>query len=458
MSFTIAIIGRPNVGKSTLFNRLTGLKHAIVDDIPGVTRDRREGIGKIGDLTFRLIDTAGLEEVEKNSLEARMMKQTQLAIEEANICYLVVDGRVGITNADEYFANWLRTKNKPVILVVNKCEGSKGDSGINESYRLGFENIAAISAEHNEGMGDLYDTTSQFYQITEEQITQDNLEDNVLSEEKEDKHIQIAIIGRPNTGKSTLINQLLKTERVLTGPEAGITRDSIAIDTEFNGNKIRLIDTAGIRRKANITGKLERLSVNDTLRALNFAHVAAIMLDVTQPFEQQDLHIIELAIKEGRAIVIVVNKWDLIAKNDREKTIVALQEKADKLLPQIKHVPLITVSALKNFNIDKIMEACLAAYKMWNVRITTAHLNTWLKHAEGSHLPPLGKNKRRIRLKYITQIKRRPPSFNLFVNLPDDLPQSYTRYLVNSLREEFKIFGVPIRLNLKKVKNPYEKS
>jgi GTP-binding protein len=449
MSFTVAIIGRPNVGKSTLFNRLTGKRHALVDDMPGVTRDRREGDGRIASLEFKVIDTAGLEEAEADALETRMMKQTEVAVDEADLCLMVIDGRAGLTPADKFFAQWLRKKNRKVVLVVNKCEGTQGDHGLNEAFKLGFQKIVPISAEHNEGMADLYDAIAPHKDLHDEQMGE--LE---ISKEDEDKFIQIAIIGRPNTGKSTLLNKLYGEDRVLTGPEAGITRDSIAIDWEFEGKNIRLIDTAGIRRRANVTGKLEKLSVGDSMRALRYAHIGILMIDSTIPLEKQDLIIAGQVIDEGRAIVIALNKWDLI----KEKTnyLKELQHRVDEVLPAIKGVSLVPISAEKGTNVKELIKACLYAYEVWNKRITTSHLNDWLKVVQSNHLPPLGKNKKRIKLKYITQGNRRPPTFTIFGNRPEDLPDSYKRYITNALRDDFEMPGVPMRVMFRKSDNPYE--
>lgn len=451
MSFTVAIIGRPNVGKSTLFNRLTGKKHALVDDMPGVTRDRREGIARLASLQFKVIDTPGLEEAEEGALERRMMQQTAQAVEESEICMMMVDGRAGVTPEDRFFANWLRKKNKAVILLVNKCEGTRGDEGVTEAFSLGFKDIVPISAEHNEGMADLYDAIAPY----KEQYDQAEGELEISRRSDDDnKYIQVAIVGRPNTGKSTFLNALYGQERVLTGPEAGITRDAIAIDWEYDGKPVRLIDTAGIRRKANVQGKLEKLSVSDSLRALRYAHVAVLMIDATMPLEKQDRTIAEMIINEGRAVVVAVNKWDLVP-NPKE-VLKELEFLVEELLPDIKQVPLVTLSALKGNNVEKVMKAALGAYEVWNRRITTAKLNQWLRFVENSHLPPLGKNKRRIRLKYITQGNTRPPTFTLFINRPEDLPDSYKRYLINALRDDFKLPGVPLRLMFRKSENPYQ--
>lgn len=445
--FTVSIIGRPNVGKSTLFNRMTGTKHALVHDMPGVTRDRREGHVSFSGMEFTIIDTAGLEEAGAGSMQSRMMNQTDMAVKQSDVCLLVIDGRAGVNAMDQHFARWLRKKNKPIILVVNKCEGSRGDEAYAEAIKIGFKDICAVSAEHNEGMGDLYEGIRAYYKKAGKQ---ESLEDLA----NEEKDLQITILGRPNTGKSTLINKLYGQERVLTGPEAGLTRDSIAIDWEFEGKSIRLIDTAGMRRKANVVQKLEKMSVSDTLRALRYAHVAVLLLDATQALEKQDLSIGDLIIREGRSLVIGLNKWDLI--EDKKEALEEIKYKLDKFLPQVKGVPLVTLSALKGQNINEIIKAGLRQYEIWNKRVSTRKLNEWIKSVESQHTPPLGKNNRRIRLKYITQGNIRPPTFTLFTNLPEDLPDSYKKYLINSLREAFGMEGVPIRMMLRKSDNPYK--
>lgn len=450
MPFTIAIIGRPNVGKSTLFNRLTGSKHALVDDRPGVTRDRRKGSGHLASMEFDVIDTAGLEDAEENALENRMMKQTEVAVDEADLSLMVIDGRAGVTPIDKHFAKWLRKKNRPVVLVVNKCEGSHGDDGISEAFKLGFDRIIPISAEHNEGMADLYDAIAPYK--AEYDYKMGDLEVEMQAGEG-DKHIQVAIVGRPNTGKSTLLNRIYGEDRVLTGPEAGITRDSIAIDWKYGDKNVRLIDTAGIRKKSSIKGKIEKLSVGDSLRSLRYAHIAILMIDATMPFEKQDLSIADLITREGRVMVIALNKWDLI--KDKKETLKELKLRVDELLPQVKGVPVITMSALRGYNVEDAIKAGMQAYEIWNKRISTAVMNQWLKDTESRHLPPLGKNNRRIRLKYITQGNNRPPSFTIFSNLPEDLPDSYKRYLINSLRDDFGLPGVPIRVMFRKTDNPY---
>lgn len=451
MSFTISIIGRPNVGKSTLFNRLTNTRHALVHDEPGVTRDRREGKASVASLEFRLFDTPGLEESEQGSLENRMMLQTEAAIEESDLCFLVIDGREGVTPADKFFARWIRKKNIAVICIVNKCEGMHGDEGLNEAFRLGFEYTIPFSAEHNEGMADLYESIAPFKEKYDYEYRDLEVD---LASDSDDKFIQMAIIGRPNAGKSTLLNALFGSERVLTGPEAGITRDSISIDWEFGGQNIRLIDTAGIRRRSHVQEKLEKMSVSDSMRAVQYAHVVVLMIDATQPLEKQDLVLAERIIDEGRAIVLAVNKWDLV--KEKKKALEEIEYQVSKDLESVKGIPIVTLSALEGSEIETVVKAGLKAYNTWNVRISTSKLNDWIRDVEAAHAPPLGKNKRRVRLKYITQGKKRPPTFYLFVNFPKDLPDSYQKYLINSLRSTFNIPGVPIRFYLRKADNPYE--
>ncbi len=452
--FTVAIIGRPNVGKSTLFNRLVGKRHAIVDDRPGVTRDRREGFAIVAGSKFKVIDTAGLENAKKDSLEERMMQQTKIAVDESNLLLFVVDGRAGIVEEDRFFAKWIRKQNKPVLLLVNKCEGSKGQQGYFEALNLGFSETLMVSAEHNEGMSDLYQEILSHEDVYNKTDNAKYIDDLTIDlDSRNDKALQFTIIGRPNTGKSTFINKILGKDRVLVGPEAGITRDSIAIELNYKGCDIKLIDTAGIRRKANITEKLEQLSVDDSLRALTFAHVAVLMIDATIPLEKQDLSIAEIVINEGRALVIALNKWDLI--ENKKETLEEIEHQVNRHLSLVVGVPVITISALKGQNVKNILDACLDAYEMWNKRFSTSKMNEWLKQAEQKNIPPLSSNKRRIRLKYITQGNTRPPTFTLFVNYPQDLPDSYRRYLINDLRTTFDLKGVPIRMMLRKSENPY---
>ena len=465
MPFTIAIIGRPNVGKSTLFNRLVGRKLAIVDDTPGVTRDRREGEGKLADLKFRLIDTAGLEDVTDDSLEARMRRQTEHALDEADVALMVIDARAGVTPMDQHFVSWLRARGTPAILVANKCEGRAGESGLFDAYSLGLDEPVAFSAEHGLGLSDLYDRLVPFAEAAAAEGTQayDNEDEFADLEEFNDegdgddaaepKALQLAIVGRPNVGKSTMINRLLGEDRMLTGPEAGITRDSISISWQHGGRDYRLIDTAGLRRKARITDKLESLSTRDTLRAVRFAHVVVLVLDADAVLEKQDLTIARQVIEEGRALIIAVNKWD--AAKDRGETIQRLSDRLQTSLPQVRGIPVIPCSALTGQGLDKLLPTVTATYDLWNTRIGTGDLNRWLTDMQEAHPAPMGKGGKRIRLRYATQAKARPPTFIVFCTRATELPDSYTRFLVNGLRDHFGLDGVPIRLFYRKSENPY---
>ncbi len=464
MSFTAAIIGRPNVGKSTLFNRLVGSKIALVDDTPGVTRDRRPGEAKIGDLYFTVIDTAGLEEADPASLQGRMRAQTEAAIAEADVSLFVIDARVGVTPVDEHFAELLRRVGKPVVLVANKAEGKVGEAGVLEAYGLGFGEPVAISAEHGEGMADLFAALLPFERPEEEEeAAEDEVSDEIIFVEGEEeiaeepidpaKPIKVAVVGRPNAGKSTLINTMLGEDRLLTGPEAGITRDSISVDWIWRDRPFKLFDTAGLRKKARVETKLEKLSVGDTLRAVRFAEVVVLMLDATMPFEKQDLQIADLVAREGRALVIALNKWDLI--EDRQKTMADLREMAERLLPQVRGVPLVPISGLTGSGIDRLMGELLKVYGTWNRRVPTAALNRWLA-ATLEHHPPPAVSGRRVKLRYMTQPKSRPPTFVAFCSRPEALPEAYTRYLLNGLRESFGLTAVPLRLTLRKGENPFE--
>lgn len=449
MLANVVIVGRPNVGKSTLFNRLVGRREALVDDSPGVTRDRREGIGSIADLSFRLVDTAGLEEAFDDSLPARMRRQTEQAIETADLVMLVVDARAGITPLDEHFADWLRTRGVEVLLVVNKCEGRAGQSGYLEAYSLGLGEPVAISAEHGEGIHLLFDAIAAVSPEPEE-----NVESDTFVEET-DRALQLAIVGRPNVGKSTLINALVGNDRMLTGPEAGITRDAISIEWDYEGQRIALVDTAGMRRRARIEEKLEKLSVGNSLNAIQYAHVVALVLDSDQMLEKQDLAIARHVIEEGRAFVIVVNKWDLVS--DGAAALRVLRDRMETSLPQGTGTPIITLSAATGRGLERLMPAVMSAYEHWNRRVPTSALNDWLEGVLERHPPPLAANKRSIRLRYVTQPKARPPTVVLFGNRPEDLPTSYLRYLENSFREEFQLAGTPIRIQTRKSDNPYHK-
>ena len=451
MSLTIAIIGRPNVGKSTLFNRLVGKQLALVDDRPGVTRDRREGAGKLFDLEFTIVDTAGLDDVDDKSLEGRMRKQSEIAINEAEVILFVVDARAGIMPMDKYFADLVRRQSKPVLLLANKAEGKAGESGLYEAWSLGLGDPIQFSAAHGIGLDELYEGLKEHVEgHTDEPDEFEDVDED--EEDHPDKPLRLAIIGQPNAGKSTLINKLIGEDRLLTGPEAGITRDAIAIDWVYKDRKIALWDTAGIRKKARVRDKLEKLSVADGLRAVKFAEVVVLLIDATVPLERQDLNIADLVVREGRALVIVINKWDLI--KDKPAELKELQLEVDRLLPQMAGVPMITMSAESGKGIGRLMPAVLDIYTTWNTRITTSQLNKWLAFQVDQHPPP-APGGRRIKLRYITQTRPRPPTFALFCSRPDDLPESYKRYLVNGMRVDFKLKGVPIRIHLRGGKNPY---
>jgi GTP-binding protein len=453
MPFTIAIIGRPNVGKSTLFNRLVGQKLALVDDEPGVTRDRREGEGRLGDLEFTVIDTAGLDEGAKGSLTARMQEQTEAAIALADALMFVIDARAGLTPNDQTFAEFARRANKPVVLVANKAEGKHGEIGAMESYALGLGDPVQISAEHGEGLSDLYDALRPLMPEPLDEEEQQHGDDELGSDEDLAKRpIRVAIVGRPNAGKSTLINHLLGEERLLTSAEAGTTRDSISVEINWQGRNFRVFDTAGLRRRSRIEEKLEKLSVADALRAVRFAEVVVMVMDSQNRFEEQDLRIADLIEREGRALVIAVNKWDLMPANPGQ--ISALRTDADHCLPQVKGVPVVAVSGLMGEGINRLMTAIEQAYAVWNKRVSTASLNRWFEQAVDANPPPAVSG-RRLKLNYITQAKARPPSFVLFCSRADAVPQSYLRYLVNSMREYFELPGTPVRIALREKANPF---
>ena len=466
MSLTVAIIGRPNVGKSTLFNRLVGKRVAIVDDMPGVTRDRREGDATLSDLHFKIIDTAGLEDVHDESLESRMREQTETAFLEADVGLMMIDARTGPTPIDEHFVSWLRRHNTPVILVANKCEGAAGQAGLLESYALGLGEPVPLSAEHGQGMVDLYDALRPYADEATEKEAWDKRQrqdderpplDSGSEDDDDDvlnRPLQLAIVGRPNVGKSTLINKLLGEDRMLTGPEAGITRDSIMVPWEYKGRQINLIDTAGLRRRAKVTGKVEALSGAETRRAIDFAQVVAIVLDARDMLEKQDLIIASNVIEEGRALIIVVNKWDLI-KNKKE-ALDKLHDRMEKSLPQVRGIPVVTVSAKNDRKLDKILDAVLDVFEVWNRRVSTAKLNRWLEHVLEHHQPPLVGG-RRVKIRYMTQPKTRPPTFALFVSHAKGLPEAYSRYMANALREDFDLWGVPLRIAVRKGHNPFAK-
>tara|TARA_B100001769_G_scaffold269679_1_gene259835 strand:- start:1878 stop:3314 length:1437 start_codon:yes stop_codon:yes gene_type:complete len=464
MTFSLAIVGRPNVGKSTLFNRLVGKRIALVDDQPGVTRDLREGDAKLGHLRFLAIDTAGLEEATDESLQGRMRKLTESAIGLADVCLFVIDARVGVTSLDHFFADILRKKAKHVILAANKSEGRAADPGFLDSFSLGLGEPLRISAEHGEGMADLLSELvplqKKLFQegsYASPEVDIDNEEDN-LSEYRlptKERPLQVAVIGRPNSGKSTLINKIIGEERLLTGPEAGITRDAISIQLDWQGIPMRVFDTAGMRKKAKINNKIEKLSVGDGLRAIKFAEVVVVLLDAAIPFEQQDLRIAGLAEREGRSVVVAVNKWD-VEKNKQEK-LRNMREAFQRLLPELRGAPLVTVSAKNGRGIDRLNNEIMKSHKIWNKRIATSPLNIWLSEMIAAHPPP-APNGKRIKLRYITQAKSRPPGFVVMCSNPSKLPTSYSRYLVNGLREAFDLPGTPIRLTMRSQadKNPFK--
>lgn len=444
MTFTVAIAGRPNVGKSTLFNRLTGKRRALVDDSPGVTRDPRYGVAQLGALNFTIVDTAGLEEAATGSLQHRMTKSAERAMAEADMVLFMVDGRAGITPQDEEIARQVRKLHRNVLLVVNKAEGNKAQTAEGDAYRLGFGDPVTISAEHGEGMSELHDALATF----------DGARQSTESEAANDSSgaIQLAIIGRPNVGKSTLFNRILGQERNLTGPEAGITRDAILVDCTLQGREVKLVDTAGMRRKSGVTQKLEKLAVSDAIESMRYAHVVIWMVDATQPLEKQDNTIAALVEREGRAVVLAVNKWDEVDKP--KEWMSAIQQRLSKVMAQLRDVPVVPISARNGDNIEKLIETCFSAYDIWNTEIPTGELNRWLEAMLEAHAPPMV-DKRRLKIRYITQKTARPPTFLLFSNL-SDIPESYLRYLSNGLRERFGLPGVPLRIRVRKNKNPYE--
>jgi GTP-binding protein len=444
MPLTLAIVGRPNVGKSTLFNRLVGRRLALVDDRPGVTRDRREGKGRLGDLEFTIIDTAGLERSAPESLSGRMRAQTEAAIAQADAIFFMIDARAGPLPADREFAQLVRKSGKPCVLIANKSEGRAAEAGALEAYSLGLGEPVAVSAEHNEGMSDLYQAIAAV--LPEEEAREEE-------ETAADHPIRVAIVGRPNAGKSTLINRLIGEERLLTGPEAGITRDSISVDLDWHGRAFRLYDTAGMRRKSRIDEKLEKLSVADALNAIRFAEVVVVLLDVANAFEEQDQRIADLIEREGRAVVLAVNKWDTV--EHAPGAIGKLRRQAEEKLTQLKGVPLVAVSGLTGEGLDRMMQAVGEAYEIWNKRVPTSALNRWFEEAVSAHPPPAVSG-RRLKLNYITQAKTRPPSFVLFCTRADAVPDAYKRYLINSLRDAFDLPGAPIRLTLREKDNPFK--
>ncbi|QDZ00447.1 ribosome biogenesis GTPase Der [Nitratireductor mangrovi] len=468
MSFTVAIVGRPNVGKSTLFNRLAGRKLALVDDTPGVTRDRRVHDARLFDLRFQVVDTAGFEDVTDDSLEGRMRAQTEQAIAEADLILFMVDAKAGVTPSDEAFSRVARRSGKPIVLIANKAEARGAQAGMHEAWGLGLGEPVPISAEHGEGLPDLREAI--IAALGEERALPEEDDDAPAGEEAlvgediadpdaEDvpaydasRPMRIAVVGRPNAGKSTLINALIGEERLLTGPEAGITRDSISVDWVWRDRKLKLFDTAGMRRKARVQEKLEKLSVADGLRAIRFAEVVIVVLDATIPFEKQDLQIADLIAREGRAPVIAFNKWDLI--EHPQELLAELRERTERLLPQVRGLRAVPVSAETGRGLDKLMEAVVATHEVWNRRVSTGRLNRWLEGVLAHHPPPAVAG-RRLKIKYLTQVKTRPPGFVVSCSRPDAMPSSYVRYLVNGLRETFDMPGVPIRVMLRAPDNPY---
>ena len=470
---TVAIVGRPNVGKSTLYNRLTGKRTALVSDLPGLTRDRREGEASVAGNPVRIVDTAGLEESAPDTIPSRMRAQSEHAIAQADLVLFVIDARAGLTPADKAFAEVARRAGGKVILVANKCEGKAGSGGFYEAFELGLGEPVAISAEHGEGLSDLETAMLEALDLQSKAVSRrrrrrgrnDEIDETPANTEGDEadngepsaaddpaRPIRIAVVGRPNAGKSTLVNTILGEERMITGPEPGLTRDSISTDLAWKGRPVRVFDTAGLRRKARIAEHAEKLSASDAMRAIRFAEVVVLLIDATHPFEQQDLVIGNRVVEEGRALVIAVNKWDVI--EDKQKALKDLRETVEEKFAEAAGVSLVPVSALSGRGVDKLMDAVLAAYEVWNKRVPTAALNRWLEAALDRHTPPAASG-RRIRIRYVTQPSSRPPTFVAFCSKPGDLPPSYIRYLVNSLREAFDLPGTPIRFGLRKGANPY---
>ncbi|WP_037499627.1 ribosome biogenesis GTPase Der [Sphingomonas jaspsi] len=448
---TVAIVGRPNVGKSTLFNRLVGKRVALVDDRPGVTRDRREGEGKLLDLNFRVMDTAGFEDEDPNSLPGRMRQQTEAAVREADVALFLIDGREGLTPLDEEIARWLRSESTPVIVAANKAEGRAGESGRLEAYALGFGEPFALSAEHGEGLVDLFEALRPFIDREDEEEEEE--------EDVEGGPLKIAIVGRPNAGKSTLVNKMLGEDRMITGPEAGITRDSISIDWQWTSpdgttKPVRLVDTAGLRKRAKVDDKLEKLSAADTRRAIDYAEVVVLLLDATRGLEAQDLKIADQVLQEGRALIIALNKWDVA--EHASSLFNGVKAALEEGLSQVKGIPVLTVSAKTGKGIDQLLGAAMEIRDSWSRRVSTGELNRWFERAIEANPPPAPGGKR-IKLRYITQVKTRPPSFVIFGTRVDQLPTSYQRYLLNSMRRDLKLGPVPLRLTMRAPKNPYDR-
>lgn len=470
MGFTVAIVGRPNVGKSTLFNRLVGKRVAIVHDMPGVTRDRRAGAATLLGMDFTVIDTAGYEDATDDSVEARMRRQTDQAVEEADVALLLIDSRAGVTPLDRHFADLLRKAKTPVILVANKCEGRAGEPGLYEAYGLGLGEPVPVSAEHGEGLSDLFFALQPYAEAAgalnddeDEDAVEQSAEDqdeeaaNAAEEAKAAaRPLQLVIAGRPNVGKSTLVNRLLGEDRMLTGPEAGLTRDAITSEWEHKERRIRLVDTAGLRKRANIDDPVEKLSVSNTLEAIRMAEVVVLVMDAAAILDKQDLTIARMVIEEGRALVIAINKWDVVEKPD--EAMARLRDRLETSMPQVRGVPCVTMSALAGKGLGKLMDAVIEQHKTWNRRISTAKLNQWLEEVVAHHPPPALAGGRRLKIRYMTQAKARPPTFIIFASKPEELPEAYTRYLVNGLRETFKLPGVPLRLFVRGGKNPYAKN
>ncbi len=453
---TVAIVGRPNVGKSTLFNRLVGKKLALVDDMPGVTRDRREGEAHLLGLDFRIVDTAGFEDEDAATLPGRMRAQTEAAIKGADVALFLIDARAGITPLDEYIARWLREGETPVVLAANKAEGRIGEDGAMEGYALGLGEPMLLSAEHGQGLADLFDAIRPFVERDDEEEDDDGGSED---DEAVTGPLKLAIVGRPNAGKSTLINRMLGQDRLITGPEAGITRDSIAVDWQWVApdnsiHPVRLIDTAGMRKRAKVQDKLEKLSVADALHAVDFAEVVVLLLDATLGLEAQDLKIADRVLQEGRALVIAINKWD-VAENG-SALYQGVRRALDESLAQVRGVPLLTISGATGKGIDDLIAAAFATREAWSMRVSTAILNRWFDSALSANPPP-APGGRRIKLRYITQARTRPPTFALFGNRLDELPESYRRYLVNGIRRELGFGAVPVRLHLRGGRNPFDR-